>query len=126
MGLAAAGVAEQHDRLAGVDPRPGGQRGEGGRDAGDRVGVKVGEPLDPRELRFSDPAAAGAVIDLRGEDLGQVGQMGLPFPDGDLGEPGGVGADGGQLELAGGRADRRQGSGVGDAAHRMLRDSSWS
>jgi hypothetical protein len=31
--------------------------------------------------------------------------MGLAFPDGDLGEPGGVGTDGGQLELSGGGSD---------------------
>jgi hypothetical protein len=69
VGLAGAGVAEQDQGLAGVDPRPGGQRGEGGRDAGDGVGVEVGQPLDAREARFGDAAgaaAAGAIIDLGG------------------------------------------------------------
>jgi hypothetical protein len=48
-----------------------------------------------RGKRFGDaaaPAAAGAVVDLGGQRLGQVGQVGLPFADGDVGEPGGVGA----------------------------------
>jgi hypothetical protein len=46
MGLAGAGVPGQDDRLAGVDPRPGGQRGEGGHDARDGVNAEVGQPLD--------------------------------------------------------------------------------
>jgi hypothetical protein len=45
--------------------------------------------------------------------------VGMPFPDRDLSQPGGVGADGGQLELAGGRADRGQRRGVGQAGHRV-------
>jgi hypothetical protein len=52
--------------------------------------------------------------------------MGLPFPDGDLGEPGGVGADGGQLELAGGPADRRQGSGSSPSPKRWCRSCPWA
>jgi hypothetical protein len=66
MSLASAGVTEQHQRLAGVDPRPGGQGGESGGDAGDRVGAEVGQPLDPGEAGFGDaagPAAAGALVD---------------------------------------------------------------
>jgi hypothetical protein len=129
MGLAGAGVPEQDDRLAGVDPRPCSQGGQGGRDAGDGVGVEVSQPLDAGETRFGDaagPAAACAVVDLCGQDLGQVGQVGLPFADGDLGQPGSVGADGRQLELAGGSADGGQGGGVGDGSHRVLRDSSRS
>ena len=39
--------------------------------------------------------------------------MGVAFPDGDLGEPGGFGADGGQVQLAGGGADGGLGGGVG-------------
>ncbi len=67
VGFAGAGVAEQHDRLTGVDPRAGGEGGEGGRDAGDGVGVEVGQPLDAGEAGFADaagPAAAGAVVGL--------------------------------------------------------------
>jgi len=52
--------------------------------------------------------------------------VGLPFADGDLGQPGGGGADRGQLELAGGGADGGQGCGVGHADHRVLLVSSWS
>jgi hypothetical protein len=111
--------------LAGVDPRPGGEAGELGGDAGDGVGVEVGQPLDPRESGFGDaagPAAAGAIVDLGGQDLGEIAQVGVAFADGDLREPGGVGADGRQLELAGGRADRGQRRGVGHAGHRVLPD----
>jgi hypothetical protein len=123
---AGAGVAEQDNWLAGVDPGAARDGGEGCGDAGDDVGVEVSQPLDPREPRLGDApgaAAAGAVVDLGGQDLGQVGQVGLVFPDGGLGEP--VGADGRQSQLAGGGADGGQGSGVGHG-HRVLPDSSWS
>jgi hypothetical protein len=103
MRLAGAGVTEQDDRLTGVDPRSSGQRGEGGRDAGDGVGVEVGQPLEAGELRFGDAAglaAAGAVVGLGGQDLGEVAQVRLPFPDRDLGEPGSISADGRQFGLA--------------------------
>jgi hypothetical protein len=103
--------------------------GEGGRDAGDRVGAEVGQPLDARELRFGDaagPAAAGAVVDLGGQDLGEVAQVRLPFPDRDLSQAGSVGADGRQFELAGGSTDRGQRGGVGDGCHRVRLVSSWS
>src|SRR5262249_14852112 len=105
VGLAGAGVAEQHDRLALVQVGAGGQAGEDGRGDG-RVGVgaEVGQPFDAREAGFGDAAGAaagGAVIQLGGEDFGEVGQVGGVFPGGDLGEAGGLVADGGQLELAG-------------------------
>jgi len=71
---------------------------------------------------FGDAAgatAAGAVVDLGGQYLGEVAQVDLAFPDGDLGQPGCVGADGRQFELAGGGTDRGQCRGVGHAGHRV-------
>jgi hypothetical protein len=98
---------EQDQLLGGVDPRPGREDGEGGGDAGDAVGFEVGQPVAPREAGFghaAGPAAAGAVVYLGGQDLCEVAQVGVPFPDGDVGEPGGVSADGRQFQLAGGGA----------------------
>ena len=97
--------------------------------AGDGVGVEVGQPLEAREAGFGDAAGAapgGAVVELGGQDLGEVGQVGGVFPGGDLGQPGGLVADGGQLELAGGGADRGLGGGVGHGGHGMLLVSSSS
>ena len=117
VGLAGAGVAEQHDRFAGVDPGAGGEVAEGGRgDAGHGVEVEVGQPFDAGELGFGDAAGAaavGAVVDFGGEDFGEEREVGLPFPGGDLGEPGGFVADGGQVQFAGGGADGGLGGGVG-------------
>ena len=63
MGLAGAGVAEQHDRFAGVDPGAGGERGElGGADRWGRRRVEVGEPLDAGEAGFGDAAGAAAAV----------------------------------------------------------------
>jgi hypothetical protein len=62
VGLAGAGVTEGDERLAGVDPRPGGQRGEGGRDAGDGVSTEVGQPLEAGESGFGDAAGAAALV----------------------------------------------------------------
>ena len=81
-----------------------------GCDGGDGVEVEVGEPFEARELGFGDaagPAPFAAVVDLGGEDLGEERQVGLAFAGGDLGQPGGFGADGGQVQLAGGGADAR-------------------
>jgi hypothetical protein len=39
-------------------------------------------------------AAAGAVVEFGGEDSGEVSQVGVAFPGGDLSEPGGLVADG--------------------------------
>ena len=85
----------------------------------DGVDAEVREPLEPRELGVVDPAGAasfGAVIDLGGEDLGEVGQVSLAFPGGDLGQASGFGADGRQMQLTArctdgglrGRVDRRR------------------
>ena len=81
----------------------------------DGVDVEVGEPFQARELGLVDAAGAaafGAVVDLGGEDLGEEPQVGLAFPDGDLGQAGGFGADGGQVQFPGGGADRGLGGGV--------------
>src|ERR1700751_5457630 len=71
-------------------------------------------------------APGGAVVELGGQDLGEVGQVGGVFPGGDLGQPGGLVADGGQLELAGRGADGGLGGGVGHGGHGMVLVSSWS
>ena len=117
VGFAGAGVAEQHDRVSGVDPGAGGEGGElGGADGRDGAGVEAGEPLEARELRLGDAAGAaagGSVAEFGGQDLGEAGQVGASSAGGDLGEPGGFGADGGQAQLASGRADGGLGGGVG-------------
>src|SRR4051794_33571871 len=64
---------------------------DGGLDRGDGVDVDVREPLESRELGVVDaPGAASfaAVVNFGGEDFGQVGQVRLSFPVGDLGQPG--------------------------------------
>jgi hypothetical protein len=51
---------------------------------------EVGQPFDAGGTGFGDAAgaaAAGAVVDLGGQQLGEVGQ-GVAFADGGLGEPG--------------------------------------
>ena len=130
MGLAGAAVAEQHDRLAFVQVGACGQVCElAGGDGGDGVGVEVGQPLEAREPGFGDaPGAApdGAVVELGGQDFGEVGQVGGAFPGGDLGQPGGLVADGGQLEVAGRGADGGLGGGVGHGGHGMVLPSSSS
>jgi len=47
------------------------------------------------------------------------------FPGGDLGQPGGLVADGGQLELAGRGADGGLGGGIGGGGHGMVLVSRW-
>ena len=120
VGLAGAGVAEQHDGFAGVDVGAGGEVARvAGADGGGGVDVEVGEPFEAGEVGFVDAAGAaafGAVVDLGGEDFGEVAEVGLAFPLGDLGEPGGFGADGGQVQLAGGGADGGLRGGVDGAS----------
>src|SRR6185369_9555376 len=110
-------VAEQHHRFAFVQVGARGQAGElAGGDGGDGVGVEVGQPLEAGEAGFGDAAGAapgGTVVELGGQDLGEVGQVGGVFPGGDLGQAGGLVADGGQGQLAGGDADRGLGGGIG-------------
>jgi len=77
VGLARAGVTDQHDRLPGVDPRAGGESGKLGGDAGDGIGVEVGQPLEAGDAGFADAAgaaAAGPVVGLGSQDLGKVGR----------------------------------------------------
>ena len=112
MGLAGAGVAEQHDGFPGVDPGAGGQvaRVAAGDGRAAAVEVEVLEAFDAGELGFGDPAgpAAGVpVVALGGEDLGEVGQVGQSFPGGGLGQPGGLVADGGQVQARGQRRRSR-------------------
>src|SRR5262249_12406469 len=103
--LAGAAVPEQHDRLALVQVGARGQVRElAWGDGGDGVGAEGGEPLDAREAGVGDAAGSapgGAVVELGGQDLSEVGQVGGVFPGGDLGQPGGLVADGGQPQLAG-------------------------
>ena len=75
---------------------------------------------EPGFVDAPDAAAFAAVVDLGGEDLGEEPQVGLAFPHRDLGEPGGLGADGGQVQLAGGGADRGLGGVVGARRRRWL------
>ena len=130
MGLAGAAVAEQHDRLAFVQVGARRQAGQlPGGQGGDRVGVEVGQPFEAREAGFGDAAGAapgGAVIQLGGQDFGEVGQVGGVVPGGDLGQPGGLVADGGQAQLAGRGADGGLGGGVGHGGHGMVLVSSSS
>jgi hypothetical protein len=108
--FAGAGIAQQDDGLAGVHVGAGGQRGEGrGLDGGHRVDVELTQTFEPGELGFGDAAGAsafGPVVDLSSEDLRQEGEMGLSLAHGHLGQPGGSGADGRQVQFAGGGADR--------------------
>jgi len=109
MGLAGAGVAEQHDGFAGVHVVPGCELAEcRWLDGRDGVDVEVGEPFQARELGVVKPAGAAsfaAVVDLSGENLSQKGQVRLAFPGGDLGQTRGFGADGRQVQFAGRGSD---------------------
>ena len=67
-------------------------------DGGDGVDVEVRESFQPWELGVVDAsgsASVGAVVDLGCEHFGEVAEVGLSFPLGDLGQPGGFGTDGG-------------------------------
>jgi hypothetical protein len=92
-------LPEQHDRLAGGHVGAGGEVGQGGRgDAVHGVHVELGQPLEARELGLADAAGAAAlaaVVDLGGEDFGEVAEVGLAFPHRDLGQPVRFGPDGG-------------------------------
>ena len=83
---------------------------------GDGVDVEVRQSFEPRELGVVDASGAasfGAVVDLGGQDFGEVAQVGVAFPVGDLGEADRFGAHGGQVQLAGRGADGGLGGGVG-------------
>ena len=127
MGLAGAGVTDQHDGVAGVEVGAGGQRGDGRRvDRRGDVDVEVGEAFDAREAGFVDPSGAasfGAVVDLDGEGVGEESEVGGLGSLRLGGEPAGVLTDAGQVQLAGGGLDRGDRGGVG-GGHRA--SSSWS
>ena len=60
--------------------------------------VRAKAALEAGDLGFghaADPASLEPVVDLGGEDFGEVSQVGAAFPDRDLREPDGLGADGG-------------------------------
>jgi hypothetical protein len=95
---------------------PGGQVAQGrGSDAGDSVDVELRQPFQPWELRLVDAPGTtpfGAVVDLGGQHLGEVAQVGVAFPVGDLGETDSFGAHRRQVQLAGGGADRSSRGGI--------------
>jgi len=89
VGLAGAGVAEQHDGLTAVDPAAGCERGEGGSvNAGGGGEVEAGEGFEAGEAGFlaAAVAAAGvARVDLGGLDLGEERSVGEPLAGGGVG-----------------------------------------
>jgi hypothetical protein len=122
MALPRAAVTEQDDRVADVQIGAARQRGDrGGVHRGCCRQVEVGQALHARELRLVDSPLAspfGAVVDLGREDLGQEGQVRQPVALGDVGQPGGLGPDRGEMQLPGGGADGGLG-GVGDGGHEL-------
>jgi hypothetical protein len=113
VGLAGARVAEQAHRFALVEVVALGQGGDGGRRHGRRREVEVAEALGAREAGFFEaplPASFGPVVDLGGEDLGQVAQVARPGARGHLGQSGRLLAHGREVQLLGGGADGGQGS----------------
>lgn len=77
--------------------------------------VNSASRFEAGKVRFGDAAGAAtlaAVIDLGGEDFGKEHQMGLPLAHGDLGQAGGFGAHGGQVQFTRGGADGGLGCGV--------------
>ena len=130
MAFPGAGIAEQDDRLAGVEVGAGGEGGDGGRvDAGGGGQVEVGQAFYAREPGFLDSAPAavfGAGVDLGGEDLGQVGQVGPLAALGQLGQPAGFGAHDGHAQFPGGRPDGGGGGVVGHLGVHADPSRSWS
>jgi len=129
MGFAGAGVAEEHDGVAGVEVAARGEGGDHGwGDVGCGGGVELGEAFDAGEAGFADaagPAPFAAGVDLGGQDLGKIGQVGVPGTLRCLGETGGVGTHDRQAQLARRGADRRHGRIIGQLrGHRAA--NSWS
>jgi hypothetical protein len=117
VGLAGAGVAAQHDRVAGVEV------GDGGRvdRRGGGVEVEIGQAFQAGEAGLVDaPGAAplGPVVQLDAQHLGEDPEIGGLRPLGLDGEPGGVVTDAGQVQFACRGVDRRQRSSVGRCGHR--------
>lgn len=104
MRFAGPGVAEQHDRFAGIHVTPTCQLSEESEgDAGDGINIEVRQSFPSRKLGVVDTsgaASAGAFVDLGGEDFGEITQVCLAFPSGDLGEADLFGAHGGQMQFA--------------------------
>jgi hypothetical protein len=122
VGLAGAGVAEQNQRLAGVDPGAAGQVGQGRRrQVGQPGGVEVGESFGARELGLvdpADPAAGVAFIAFGGEHLGQKCLVGQALFGRGFGDADGLVADRGQGKGSAGGVDRGLGRGVGHGGER--------
>ena len=112
VGLAGAGVAEQHDGFAGVEVGAGGEVARvAGLMVGDGVDVEVGEPFEAGEAGFVDAAGAAAFgcgrrPRRRGLRRGSRGRSAVPATAISASRSASV-ADGGQVQLAGGGADRR-------------------
>jgi len=105
VGLASAGVTEQDDGFPGVQVGPGRQVRQRRCGDGGGVEVEVREAFEAGELRFGDasgPAPFEAVVDLGGEDLAEVSQVGAAFSYRDLGQADGFVAHGRQVQLQGG------------------------
>jgi len=100
--------------------RAGLQRSDGGRGTpGATVQPGVFQPLHAGEPGLVQPAGAaavGALIDLGGQHLGQERAVGAALVGGVIGDLGGLGGDGGQVQLAAGDPD---GSLGGRFSHRL-------
>ena len=109
MAFAGAGVADQNDRFAGVDPGSFAQGGQGGRvDGGGGGQVEVLQAFDAGEAgleQTAGPPSAVALVDLGGEHLGQIGPMSQAFFGCGVGQRPGLGAHGGQMQHPTGGAD---------------------
>jgi hypothetical protein len=62
-------------------------------------------------------AAVGTLIDLGGQHLGQERAVGEAFAGGVVGDPGGLGGNGGQVQLAAGDPDGGLGGRFGHRLH---------
>jgi hypothetical protein len=69
-------------------------------------------------------SAPGPLVDLGGQHLGQQGQVAELGALSHLGQTGGIGAHGGQVQLTGGRDDGGCGGGVGHLGHHTSRRAS--
>ena len=120
VGLAGAGVADQAQRLALLDPVAGGEGvDDGGVDVGVGVEVEVAQRLLPGEPGGLDPpfgAAAGAVVALGHQQLGEEAAVGHLLAGGGLGQLGELGADGGQAQHPAGLVDGGVGGLLGQPA----------
>ena len=85
-----------------------------------------GQPFAAAGGRTARRRGADAAHFVRAERGAGRGQVGVAFPRGDVSQPGGLCADGGQVQLAGGGPDRCLGGGVGDGGHGALLVSSSS